>query len=130
MKLGAQICYEGCLTDFHVGLAQQGAQIIVNSTNDSWYPDWNEPYQHLYMTLARAVETRRPLVRSTNTGVSTAILASGEILQFSPRGQEWTHVFEIPYWKNPSQPPFLTWGFYLFPVITRLVICHAADLEV
>ena len=34
------------------------------------------------MTLARAVETRRPLVRSTNTGISTAILADGQILQF------------------------------------------------
>lgn len=117
LRLGAQICYEGLFDGFSRGLANKGAQIIVNSTNDSWYPDWNEPFQHLYMTLARAIETRRPLVRSTNTGISTVVLASGEILTLSPRGQEWTHVYEIPYSENPPQPPFLTWGFYLFPVI-------------
>lgn len=120
LKLGAQICYEGLFDHFSRGLANQGAQMIVNSTNDSWYPDWNEPFQHLYMTLARAIETRRPLIRSTNTGISTAILASGEILTLSPRDQEWTHVYEIPYLENPPQPAFLTWGFYLFPVILGL----------
>jgi apolipoprotein N-acyltransferase len=120
LKLGAQICYEGLFDGFARGLANKGAQIIVNSTNDSWYPDWNEPFQHLYMTLARAIETRRPLIRSTNTGVSAAILASGEILTPSIRGQEWTHVYEIPYCENPPKPPFLTWGFYLFPVILGL----------
>jgi apolipoprotein N-acyltransferase len=117
MKLGGQICYEGLFDGFSRGLGQLGSQMIVNVTNDSWYPDWNEPFQHLYMTLARAVETRRPLIRSTNTGISTAILANGDVLTLSPRGQEWTHVFDIPYLENPLVPPFLTWGYYLFPVI-------------
>lgn len=121
-QLGGQICYEGLFDSFSRGLANKGAQIIVNSTNDSWYPDWNEPFQHLYMTLARAIETRRPLIRATNTGISTAILANGEIPALSPRGQEWAHVFAIPYTKNPIDPPFLTWGFYLFPVILGLAL--------
>jgi apolipoprotein N-acyltransferase len=122
MRLGAQICYEGLFDSFSRGLANKGAQIIVNSTNDSWYPDWNEPFQHLYMTLARAVETRRPLVRATNTGISTVILANGEILTLSPRGQEWTHVYDVAYSEKPVEPPFLTWGFYLFPAILGLAL--------
>lgn len=122
MKLGGQICYEGLFDGFSRGLAKLGAQMIVNSTNDSWYPDWNEPYQHLYMTLARAVETRRPLVRATNTGISTAVLADGSIQELSPRGQEWFHFFDVPYLQNPPEPPFLSWGFYFIPAILGLTL--------
>ncbi len=122
LKLGAQICYEGLFDSFSRELANLGAQIIVNSTNDSWYPDFAEPYQHGWMTLSRAVEIRRPLVRTTNTGISTVILASGEILTLSPRGKEWSNLYAVQYLENPPSPPFLTWGFYIFPVILGLTI--------
>jgi apolipoprotein N-acyltransferase len=125
MRLGAQICYEGLFDSFSRGLANKNAQMIVNVTNDSWFGTHEEPFQHLYMTLARAVETRRPLIRSTNTGISTVILANGEILTTSPTRSEWTHTYEIPYLENPTQPPFLTWGFYLFPVILGLTLAGA-----
>ena len=77
--MGPQICYEGLFDWFGRALANEGAQVIMNITNDSWYGTWEEPFQHGYMTLARAVEVRRPLVRSTNTGLSSVALASGEI---------------------------------------------------
>ena len=83
-------------------LADLGAQFIVNATNDSWYGTWQEPYQHMIMTLARAVETRRPLVRVTNTGISTVVLASGEILQQSPMHQEWSGLYTVPYLTHPN----------------------------
>src|SRR5690606_38081816 len=82
-------------------LADQGAQIIMNLTNDSWYGTWQEPYQHLYMTLARAIEFRRPVVRSTNTGISTVALADGRVLEKSPLEKEWTHVFDVSYFSQP-----------------------------
>ena len=75
--------------------------MIINVTNDSWFGKHFEPYQHLYMTLARAVEMRRPLVRATNTGITTAILASGQVLQHSPLHSEWIGRFDVPYKKNP-----------------------------
>jgi apolipoprotein N-acyltransferase len=73
----------------------------VNVTNDSWYGTWQEPYQHMYMTLGRAIETRRPLVRVTNTGISTVVLASGEVLQQSPMHQEWAGLYTVPYTRQP-----------------------------
>jgi apolipoprotein N-acyltransferase len=88
--------------DFSVSLADLGAQFIVNVTNDSWYGTWQEPYQHMIMTLARAVEIRRPLVRVTNTGISTVVLASGEILQQSPMQEAWSGLYEVPYLKEPK----------------------------
>jgi apolipoprotein N-acyltransferase len=131
VKLGAQICYEGLFDWFSRRLANQGAQVLVNLTNDSWYGAWQQPYQHLYMTLARAVEVRRPLVRATNTGISAAILASGEVLEPSPTYEDWRYVYEIPYVKNPLDTLFMTWGFWLIPggLAVSLVLLGAVFRE-
>jgi len=118
-KMGAQICYESLFPEFSRSLANLGAQFIVNVTNDSWYGSWQEPYQHMYMTLARGIEFRRPVLRVTNTGISTVSLASGEILERSPIHQPWSGIYEVPYLTKPTETfyqhwfwlvPFLLWG--------------------
>lgn len=101
LKIGPQICYEGLYPEFSAQLSTKGAEVFINVTNDSWFGKHFEPYQHLYMTLARAIEMRRPLVRATNTGITTAILASGKVLEQSPIHTEWSGVLEVPYKKNP-----------------------------
>jgi apolipoprotein N-acyltransferase len=113
-KVGAQICYESLFPAFTRSLAQLGAQFIINVTNDSWYGAWQEPYQHLYMTLARGVEFRRPVLRVTNTGISTVALASGEILQRSPINKAWTGVYQVAFSKNPETTFYQEW-FWLVP---------------
>ncbi len=113
-KMGAQICYESLFPGFSRSLAQLGAQFIVNVTNDSWYGDWQEPYQHLYMTLARGVEFRRPVLRVTNTGISTVSLASGEILERSPINKPWAGVYHVPYRSQPDATFYQDY-FWLLP---------------
>ena len=121
-KLGPQICYEGLFGWFTRDLANQGAEIIVNVTNDSWYGTWQEPYQHLFMTLARAIEIRRPLVRATNTGISTAILANGQILAQSPLHEEWADILKIPYTRAAPRTLFMGWGYWISYLILLLWI--------
>ncbi|MGR8978583.1 MAG: apolipoprotein N-acyltransferase [Gammaproteobacteria bacterium] len=113
-KMGAQICYESLFPEFSRSLAELGAQFIVNATNDSWYGTWQEPYQHMYMTLARGIEFRIPVLRVTNTGISTVALASGEILERSPLDRPWTGLYEIPYRIQPT-PTFYREWFWLVP---------------
>jgi apolipoprotein N-acyltransferase len=115
-KMGAQICYESLFPAFSRELAQLGAQFIVNVTNDSWYGTWQEPYQHMYMTLARGVEFRRPVLRVTNTGISTVGLASGEILALSPLEQSWAGVYRVPYRSQPSATFYQTY-IWLLPCL-------------
>lgn len=117
LKIGPQICYESLFPGFSRQLANQGAEVLINLTNDSWYGTWQEPFQHLYMTLGRAVEYRRPLVRSTNTGISTVVLATGEVLQKSPLAKEWTGIFAVPYRVNP--PATL---YQLYPWLTETLL--------
>jgi apolipoprotein N-acyltransferase len=117
VRVGAQICYEGLYPWFSAKLARDGAQVFVNVTNDSWFtlPVFGVPFetnQHLYMTLARAIEFRRPLVRSTNTGISTAILASGEILEKSPLREEWFGLYRIGYQSEPPHTIYETVVLY------------------
>ena len=50
---------------------------ILNLTNDSWYGDTAEPYQHLFLAKWRAIEFQIPVVRMTNTGVTSVIYPDG-----------------------------------------------------
>ncbi len=101
-KMGPQICYESLFPWFSRELSNRGAQFIVNVTNDSWYGDWQEPWQHMVMTLARGVEFRRPVLRVTNTGISTVGLASGDRIGESPVHEIWAGIFDVPYLQNPK----------------------------
>lgn len=112
LKLGPQICYEGLFDFVARDAANLGAQILVNVTNDSWYGDWMEPWQHFYITMAKAVETRRPLLRGTNTGLSGVTLADGTVAEISPIATRWAKSYSIPYRKAPDATLFMGWGYY------------------
>lgn len=74
------ICYEILQSPFIAKLLNEAPVLpdfIVNLTNDSWYGATAEPRQHLFLAKWRALEFRRPIVRSTNTGISTVIYPDG-----------------------------------------------------
>ncbi len=124
VHIGAQICYEGLFPEFSIGLANKGAEVMVNVTNDSWFGIPFEPYQHSYMTLARGIETRRPLIRSTNTGITTFVTAYGDVAPGSPWQTEWTKRQIVPYLNNPETTFFTRIGHYLWIVILIAFLLH------
>ena len=76
---GILICFEIIFPELARIQTKNGADIIVNLTNDAWFGMTSAPYQHLGMVVFRAVENKRPLVRSANTGFSAFISPVGEI---------------------------------------------------
>ncbi len=72
-RIGVTICYEDIVPAFFRRVAAQGAHLIVNLTNDSWFGPTSEPYQHAALSVFRAIETRTPMARVTNTGISFAV---------------------------------------------------------
>ena len=72
------------------------------------------------MTLARGIEFRRPVIRATNTGISTVMLADGTILNRSPLHREWFHTFDVPYRKNPPPTFYQAYGYGFVPAILLL----------
>ncbi|GBC63053.1 apolipoprotein N-acyltransferase [Desulfonema ishimotonii] len=79
LKLGVMICYEIIFPDLSRAVADNGAGLLVNITNDAWYGTTGAPYQHFSMAVFRAVENKRSLVRSANTGISGFIDPVGRI---------------------------------------------------
>ncbi len=79
-KLAPQICYEIIIPSFTRQFINKGANVIVNITNDVWFGNTKASKQHLVLALFRAVENRTPIVRSTNSGISTFINPVGEIV--------------------------------------------------
>lgn len=108
--VGVQICYEGVFPDFSRTLAEKGAQIFVNLTNDSWYGPYSEPLQHMYLWAFRAVETRTPMIRATNTGISTVALADGSLMEQSPLYKAWSGFYKVPLKTDKKQTVFVRWG--------------------
>jgi apolipoprotein N-acyltransferase len=84
-KLGVFICYESIFPDEVRQFAAQGAQVLVNISNDGWYGDSGAYAQHLKQARMRAVENARWLLRDTNTGVTAAIDPYGRIVASVPR---------------------------------------------
>ena len=78
--LGPLICYEDVIPGPAREAVARGATLLVNLTNDAWYGDGAEPLQHQALAVWRAVETRRDLIRATNTGLTSVIAASGDVL--------------------------------------------------
>jgi apolipoprotein N-acyltransferase len=87
-RFGIFICYEAVFADEVRHFAANGAEVLVNISDDGWYGDTSAPWQHLNMARMRAIENRRWLLRDTNTGVTVAIDPYGRITQSAPR-----HVF-------------------------------------
>ena len=61
-----------------------GANLLVNLTNDAWYGKSVGPWQHARLAQSRAIETRRSLLRVTNTGVTSLVNAKGELVESLP----------------------------------------------
>lgn len=81
--LGANVCFESIFPAISRNLTKNGAQMLVNVTNDGWYLRTSAPYQHFVFNIFRAVENHRMLVRSANTGISGLIDGHGRIISKS-----------------------------------------------
>ena len=82
--LGVLICYELMFPTLARTQVNNHADLLINITNDAWYGDTAAPYQHFSIAVFRAVENRRSLIRSANTGISGFIDPAGRIIAPTP----------------------------------------------
>ncbi len=78
--VGTSICYEAIFPDFVRQFSRNGAELLVNVTNDGWYGTTSAPYQHFSMAAFRAVENRKWLLRAANTGISAFVDPRGRVV--------------------------------------------------
>jgi len=73
------ICFESLYPSIIRKQVKEGADILINIANDSWFGDTYEPFMHFNSTVVRAIENRRSMARITNSGISALIAPSGKI---------------------------------------------------
>ena len=96
-RIGGYICYEAIFPGLVRRFAAQGAELLVNITNDAWYGQTSAPHQHLAMAAFRAVENRRYMVRAANTGITAVVDPWGRVLEPTQLFDRTVLVREVPF---------------------------------
>ncbi|MDR1219393.1 MAG: apolipoprotein N-acyltransferase [Treponema sp.] len=111
LKFSTPICFEDTFGYLSRNFAQNGAELIVNLTNDAWSKSLSAQMQHLGMAVFRAVETRRSLVRATSSGQTCAIDPNGAILAMAEPFTETQLTVTVPIMRETSR--YVRYGDFL-----------------
>jgi apolipoprotein N-acyltransferase len=119
-KLGVLICYESVFPNLTRLAVKKGADILLNITNDAWYGRSSAPYQLLAMTAMRAIETKVPIVRVANTGISAVILPTGKITAPTPLFKRGTEIEDVKW--RPERTVYTAFGDAFAEICFALMI--------
>ena len=120
------ICYEVLFSNFVADMLNHqktNSRFLINLTNDSWYGDTAEPLQHLFLTKWRALEFNLPMIRSTNTGITTVIYPDGSESRRLGVGEK-TYLdldLDIPVRTKTIFQTLGIWGFLIIAFILGIV---------
>ncbi len=90
IRTGVLLCFESMFPDLARRATGQGADVLVNLSNDAWFGSAGPARQQLDIATLRAVENRRPLVRAAATGISAVIDPHGRV-----RAESGWHTHEV-----------------------------------
>ncbi len=100
IKFSTPICFEDMFGYISSDFVKNGADMIINLSNDYWSRSVQAEVQHFQLSLFRAVETRRPLLRSTNSGITALVLPSGRIVNPLEPFTQCYGIYEVPVDKS------------------------------
>ena len=121
-RLGTTICYEAIVPSFYRKVTRQGVQAVINLTNDSWFGPTSEPRQHAALATFRAIETRTPLIRVTNTGTSFAVDRLGKMSETTPVYDEAAVTVDVAIPPQAVITLYTKWGDWFIGVLMVLVV--------
>ena len=130
VRIAAPVCFDDSFTDVIRPMFQNGAELFVNLTDDSWSLKKSSEYQHFCIASYRAIEYRTTLVRSTNAGYSVVVSPSGDILADQPLFEESSLAYDVPVYKRVITPyaRFGNWlpytCFVIFVIVCILMVCN------
>ncbi|MBK7028154.1 MAG: apolipoprotein N-acyltransferase [Bacteroidales bacterium] len=130
LKIASVICYESAYGEFVNRFIQQGANVIFVITNDGWWGNTPGHRQHLLFSVLRAIETRRSVARSANTGISCFINQRGDI---SERSKYWVpDVKKATINTNSGLTFYVRYGDYIgriFLLVAALMLLLTVSLS-
>ena len=118
-KIGATICFESSYPRFLREQVRRGANLLVISTDDTWFGRTAAARQHSAIAAVRAAEADRYLVRSAATGVSQVIDPTGRVL--AEAGLFQAAVVSAPVQSRTTLTPYVRWGDWFVAVCALLL---------
>ena len=94
------ICFEDTFGYLSAAFVRNGADMLINLTNDVWSKSTVAEMQHMQLAVFRAIENRRPMLRSTNSGITCLIEPSGKVKDMLEPFIETYHVYEVPLYQK------------------------------
>lgn len=128
IPFGCAVCYESIYGEYCTEYVRKGARMMTVITNDGWWGDTPGYRQHLNYSRLRAIELRRDVARSANTGISCIIDQRGDILERTPWWEEATISSEVNL--NSSRTFFVRNGDMAGRICTLAFLLLAALLVV
>lgn len=117
------ICYEDLIPGLSRDAVLRGADVLLNLTNDAWYGETAAPFQHHLLALWRAIETRRFLVRSTNTGYTAVVNPLGETVAGLPIFSEGVLLADVRALEVETL--YVRFGDKIVQILTMLILGSA-----
>ena len=102
IEAGPLICYESIFPELARAHRLNGANLLLNPTNDAWFGPTGASSQHLGHLVLRAVENRISCVRAANTGISCFIMPNGRVLQETALFNSDVRTQELPLWQEAT----------------------------
>lgn len=100
IKFSTPICFEDVFGELCANFVKNGADLLLNMTNDSWSGSVVAERQHSTMAVFRSVETRRTMLRSANSGISCLISPSGKILGEMEPFKRYYYIWDVPIYSG------------------------------
>ncbi|MBO5770509.1 MAG: apolipoprotein N-acyltransferase [Spirochaetales bacterium] len=115
VKFSTPICYEDSFGSIPAEFVANGAELIINMTNDNWSKKVSAEMQHALIATYRSVETRKATVRGTNSGITCMITPTGEMQDImEPFTMNW-HIYDVPvYYQENYENTFYVEHIDLF----------------
>jgi len=119
------ICFEDAFPWLDSTMVRDGAELLINLTNDSWSRRDSSQVQHHVAALFRTVENRVWMVRSANSGVTSVIDPTGQVVAGPlPSFRDGHLVYDIPLAKTRALTPYTLFGDWLVAVFALLLVGH------
>jgi apolipoprotein N-acyltransferase len=120
IKFSSPICFEDTFGYLSRNFVRNGAELIINLSNDAWSKSLPAQMQHLSMAVFRSVENRRSMVRSTASGQTCGIDPNGRIIAMAKPFMETQLTVQIPV--VTSETRYTEYGDFL-PLVCIAVGC-------
>jgi len=102
VRFSTPICFEDVFGYLNADFVKNGADVIVNMTNDGWSKAVSAEMQHLGLAVFRSIENRRTTIRGTNSGMTCLIDATGKIIEAMEPFKVGWKIYDVPVYRGES----------------------------